>query len=177
MKLLALLLALPLAIHGGSLGRPPQQTQDEVVGSQVTGRIVNGTVGREVPPGLEVMLHSWSEASGEGPMEHGASGPGGAFAFEGLQIVPGATYAAMALYEGATYFSEPAVASGLEPLPAFEIVIYETTQDLKAVSVDSLHVIFEAAQGGLGVAEIYVLSNRGDHTVSGAGEPGAVQNG
>jgi hypothetical protein len=173
-KLLAALLALPLALYGGRLGGPLQQTPE---GSQVTGNIINGTEGREVPEGLEVMLHSWSEVSGEGPMGHGASGPGGAFAFDGLQIVPGATYAAMALYEGAAYFSQPVVASELEPLPPFEIVIYETTQDLAAVSVDSLHVIFQAAQGGLGVTEIYVLSNRGDYTVSSAAEPGAVQDG
>ena len=171
-KRLAALLALPLALYGGRLGGPLQQAPE---GSQVTGNIINGTDGREVPEGIELMLHSWSEVSGEGPMEHGASGPGGAFAFDGLQIVPGATYAAMALYEGAPYFSQPIVASELEPLPPFEIVIYETTQNLAAVSVDSLHVIFQAAQGGLGVTEIYVLSNRGDHTVAAAAEPGAVQ--
>ena len=173
-KILAALLALPLALYGGRLGGQPQQTPE---GSQVTGNIFNGTDGREVPEGIEVMLHSWSEVSGEGPMEHGASGPGGAFAFDGLQIVPGATYAAMARYEGATYFSQPVVASELEPLPPFEIVIYETTQNLAAVSVDSLHVIFQAAQGGLGVTEIYVLSNRGDHTVSSATELEKVQDG
>jgi len=176
-KMLAASLALPLALYRGSLGGPPQLTLEEVAGSQVTGNIVNGTDGREVPEGLEVMLHSWSESSGEGPMEHGVSGLGGAFAFEGLQIVPGATYAAMALYGGASYFSKPAVASEVEPLPPFEIVIYETTQELAAVNVDSLHVIFQAAQGGLGVTEIYVLSNRGDHTVSSAAEPGAIQAG
>ena len=173
-NLLAALLALPLALYGGYLGGPPQQTPEEGVGWQVTGRIVNGTDAREVPEGLEVMLHSWSEASGEGPMEHSVSGSGGSFAFEGLQIVPGATYAAMALYEAATYFSQPAVASEVEPLPAFEIVIYETTQELAAVSVDSLHVVFQSAQGGLGVTEIYVLSNRGDRTVA---DPGALQDG
>jgi len=176
-KRLAALLALPLALYGGRLEGPPQQTLEEGAGSQVIGRIINGTDGREVPEGLEVMLHSWSEVSGEGPMEHSASGPGGSFAFQGLQIVPGTTYAAMALYEAATYFSQPAVASEVGPLPAFEIVIYETTQDLAAVGVDSLHVIFEAAEGGLGVAEIYVLSNRGDHTIAGAAEPRAAQDG
>ena len=177
MKLLGLLLVLPLAMSGGRPAGPPHQTQDEAAGSQVTGRIVNGTDGRQVPEGLEVMLHTWSEVTGEGPMEHGASGPGGAFVFEDVQIVPGASYAAMALYEGASYFSELAVASEQQPLAPFEIVIYETTPNLEAVSVDSLHVILEAAQGGLRVAEIYVLSNRGDHTVAGAAEPGAVQKG
>lgn len=163
------LLALPLVLHGTGQAGPPLQAQDQDAGARIPGEIINGTDGREVPEGLQIMLHSWSRVSGEGPMEHGVSGPGGAFTFDGIQIAPGASYVVMVLYEGAAYFSEPAVASALEPLPPFRIVVYETVADPAAVSVDSLHVIFQSAQGGLGVTEIYILSNRGDHTVADPG--------
>ena len=38
-------------------------------------------------------------------------------------------------------------------MPPFEISVFESTSDLDVVSVDSQHLFFTLAQGGLAVAE------------------------
>jgi hypothetical protein len=137
------------------------------------GVTVEGTIGNYneeglVPEGLSVMLHSWDQSGADRGMIHGESGPNGYFAFENVPVEPGVLYAAMVIYENATYYSVPHLAEGDNPLEPFEVEIYESTNDLSDVKIDLLNMIFGFSQGGLAVGEIYGLSNQGDRTVANA---------
>ncbi|HSG16881.1 MAG TPA: hypothetical protein VLE70_11250, partial [Anaerolineae bacterium] len=45
------------------------------------------------------------------------------------------------------------------------VPIFESTTDTSRIRIDTLHVFFDTAQGGLLVMEVYSLSNVGDRTV------------
>ncbi len=146
------------------------QTEEPPVSTlvPVSGRIVNRTQGGQVPAGLPVMLHVFDESFANLGMLHGESDEEGRFFFEEVPFEPGLQYAAMVVYEEATYFSDPVAAVEGEPIPAIEVSIYDTTTDTGSLSIDSLHVFFDFEAGGLVVGEVYTLSNRGDRTIAGA---------
>lgn len=142
------------------------QTGGDITGP-VTGHIVNQTAGGEAPPGLALMLHAWDGDFNEKLMLNGRTGPTGAFRFDEVRLNPDWMVAVMVTYKDVLYFSEPAtLAQGQESL-TIEVPVYETTTDTSQVRVDRQHVFFDAAQGGLSVGEIYVLSNLGDKTIAG----------
>lgn len=132
---------------------------------EVTGTIFNRSPGGEVPDQVDVMLHAWDQNQGEKFMLHGEVTPEGEFRFEEVSFEPGLTYAVMADYEDAMYYSEPYQVKEGEESFDLEVPIYESSDDLSQVKVEQMHVLFYFAQGGLAVSEVYVLSNSGDHTV------------
>ncbi|MFZ1399741.1 MAG: hypothetical protein WAS33_22745, partial [Candidatus Promineifilaceae bacterium] len=77
-------------------------------------------------------------------------------------------YAVMLTVDNVLYFSDPT------PLPAeastlsLQVPIYDKTSSTAAVQVERQHIFFDAAQGGLLVGEIYILSNLGDRTIAGS---------
>jgi hypothetical protein len=168
---LAFLLVLLLlsASPASAQGEDPTPNPSPVdAGITIEGTIVNHNQEGLVPEGLSVMLHAWDQSGADRGMIHGESGPNGLFTLENVVVEPGIFYAAMVVYQNATYLSVPHLAEGDNPLEPFEVEIYESTNDLSGVKIDLLQMVFGFSQGGLAVGEIYGLSNLGDRTVANA---------
>jgi hypothetical protein len=161
---LALLLFVPFKVQAQT-ETPPQPEAAFWVG-EVTGSLLNRSDAAKSSGVVEIMLHAWDENFNEKMMLHGETAEDGTFRFEGVEFQLGVLYAVMVTYQGVIYFSEPqAIEEGQDSLE-IQVPIYETTSDLAAVSVDQMHVLFFFSQGGLGVTEVFILSNRGDRTVN-----------
>lgn len=145
-----------------------QEQQPDADTLTVQGTVVNGTDDRPVPAGLALMLHGWGPDGAPLEMLHGETLPGGRFEFENVLLEPDVYYAAMVVYQEVAYFSgEIELGADGESAPV-ELRVFETTDQIDAVRIDQLHVILGFAQGGLMVAEVYVLSNPSDFTVRNA---------
>ncbi|HSB66029.1 MAG TPA: hypothetical protein VLD65_05580, partial [Anaerolineales bacterium] len=134
--------------------------------SIVTGMLVNRSVGGNTPEDLSIMLHVLDQNYSQIGMYHTLSKPDGSFRFEEVLLNPGEFVVGIVSYLGAAYSSQPTPFDG-ESNPNIELPIYETTTDLSQVQVDEMHVLFNFAQDGLEVNEIYLLSNLGDRTITG----------
>lgn len=169
--LLAAAPALAQDREGERPGGGEQPAQSAPATGVVTGHVVNGTEGGEVPASGEPMLHMWDSAGQEQGMEHGSLLPDGSFRFEGVPFVAGWRYAAMLTYEGVTYLSEPGEVEAGQRELLLPVTVYETTTATSGVHVAQKHVYFDAAaEGQVMVGEIYILSNRGDRTVVAAAD-------
>ena len=71
----------------------------------------------------------------------------------------------MAIFDGVTYFSETTPVDLNSMQVSVEVPVYENTSDLRDVQVDQMHVLFDFAEDGLEMKEIYVFSNAGERTV------------
>jgi hypothetical protein len=101
-------------------------------------------------------------------MLHAQSGADGTFVFKEVDLQPQYFYGAMAVFDGVTYSSEIlAPKNGADRLD-IDVPVYETTQDASAIQVQQMHVLFNFAQDGLEMTEIYALSNTGIRTVKDA---------
>jgi hypothetical protein len=139
---LAFLLVLLLlsASPASAQGEDPTPNPSPVdAGITIEGTIVNHNQEGLVPEGLSVMLHAWDQSGADRGMIHGESGPNGLFTLENVVVEPGIFYAAMVVYQNATYLSVPHLAEGDNPLEPFEVEIYESTNDLSGVKIDLLH--------------------------------------
>jgi hypothetical protein len=145
----------------------PVFAQDEEPTGVITGSIINRTPDGTVPEKMELMLHAWDENFDEKLMLDGYSAAGGTFEFRDLSLDPDLLYAVMLTYDNAVYSSEPTNVAEEQTELSLEIPVYESTTDTSSVQIESQHVLFDAAIDGLGVAEIYVLSNTGDRTITG----------
>jgi hypothetical protein len=157
----------------------PSATSQSVPTGEVTGSFINRSPGGKIPESLSVMLHVLDQNYNQIGMLHAQSQLDGSFIFEDVPLSREMFYAGIVAYQGATYYSEPIPYDGVTS-PNIELPIYETTNDLSQVQVDEMHVLFNFAQDGLEVSEIYLLSNLGDRTVTGTltlddGQPATVE--
>jgi hypothetical protein len=172
LKIGAYPLALILAVIGlavprqFSWGAEPTPTPAQGAGGQV----INATTGEPAPGGLQVMLHMWTEDYEDRGMIHSETQADGSFTFPEAPLLPGISYAVMAVYQGAAYVSPPQQVGEEGTLEPFVVQIYEMSPDPSAVSIPSMHVLLDYAQGGLLVAELYVFSNAGNTSLGGAVE-------
>jgi hypothetical protein len=145
----------------------PVFAQDEGATGVITGRIINRTPDGTVPEKMELMLHAWDENFNSKLMLDGYSEADGNFEFAGVSLDPNLLYTVMLTYNDVAYASEPVSLTDGQVKLSLEIPIYESTTDTSSVKVERQHVLFDAAIEGLGVAEIYILSNMGDRTITG----------
>ena len=134
----------------------------------VSGQITNLTPGGTVPAGLELMLHAWDRDFNEKLMLEGQSTTTGTFQFDDVLLNPDWLYAVMLTVDYVLYFSEPASLPHWATTLNLDVPIYDNTSITAAVQVTRQHVFFDAAQDGLLVGEIYILSNLGDRTIAGS---------
>lgn len=163
-----LVLLLSVTIPANAQTDTPLDGTPEGRIGEVKGKIVNRSPGASISEGVDVMLHIWDQNYNGKGMLHGQSEPDGSFHFTDVSFEPNLLYAVMANYEGASYFSEPVILRDDETTLEFDVPIYETTTDLSKTQLDQVHVIFFFEQGGLKVAELYILSNLGEYTVKDA---------
>lgn len=133
----------------------------------VTGQVVNGTAGGQVPAGLEITLHGYDDMQ-ENYTATAQTDAEGKFAFEQVPNAPNRIFLVTTEYKDVVYGSQTASVTSGETTLDLPLKIYDTTTDRSALTVDRLHV-FAGLQGEqvLQVIEIYVITNNGDKTVVG----------
>lgn len=157
---------------------PPLETPASPTGV-VTGVIVNRTQGGETTISIDIMLHILDQNYSSLGMLHGKSLQDGSFKIEEVPLQTGLLFAMMGVYQGIVYNSEPVPYTGGNEMN-IDLPIYETTHDLSQAQVDQMHVLFNFAQDGFEVKEIYLLSNLGDRTITGTlslddNQPASIQ--
>ncbi len=162
LALMLLVLSLAVPQH---VARAAEPTPTPAQGA--SGQVINATTGQPAPGGLQVMLHMWTEDFEDRGMIHGETLDDGSFTFPEAPLLPGISYAVMAVYQGAAYVSPPQQVGEGGALQPFLVQIYEMSPDPSAVSISSMHVLLDYDQGGLSVAELYVFDNAGDTSLGG----------
>lgn len=132
---------------------------------EVSGTIINRNAGTAVTNILDIMLHILDQNSADAGMLHGQSQSDGTFLFTDVPFDANSQYAVMAIFDGVTYFSETTPVDRISMRVSVEVPVYEFTSDLRDVQVDQMHVLFDFAEDGLEMKEIYIFSNSGERTV------------
>jgi len=124
--------------------------------------------GAVVRDSLQVMLHVWDTHDVDINMLHSQSAADGTFRFADVALQPQYPYGVMAVFDDVAYLSRvgPPV-DGLDRLE-LDVPVYETTRDISSVQVDQMHALFNFAEDGLEMTEIYAVSNTGERTVKDA---------
>ena len=135
---------------------------------EVRGTIINRNSSKVVSESLEVMLHILDQDFAERDMKHAQSQPDGTFVFANVPFDANLQYAVMAIYDGATYFSDTTPGDMISLQATIDVPVYESTSDLANIRVDQMHVLFDVAEDGLEIKEIYAFSNTGERTVKDA---------
>jgi hypothetical protein len=169
--------AVLVALLAASALAGTARAQDVEVGTGtgvIEGQVLNGTSGGpEIGAGIAVTLHTF-QGDVELPSMETTTDASGKFRFEGLDTNPELEYWPEAVYLDVKYSSEQAyqfTADGT-PLDAV-LLVYETTEDDSAVTLDSAHFIMESFGQVLRISEIHLYGNAGDRTYVGkSGEEG-----
>ena len=140
---------------------------------ELTGRIVNLSADGSSPVGLDVILHVFTPDGGV-DTRTAATGPEGAFAFANVPSGPDVRYALTATYRDITYGVEP------ENLQTPVVLgVYETTNDLAALNVDSHILIIRDAdpkENLVSAAEVVLISNARDRAFQPILQPASAMN-
>jgi mono/diheme cytochrome c family protein len=144
----------------------------------VSGQVINGTAGSAPPEGLEVSLRAFDMNADFVDAITTTVGADGSFRFEGIDPTVPLQLEPLAVYQGVPYFGNldaAIILSTEQPEASVSITVYETTEEAKAIRVERLHIVFDAAPGQIQVAELYILSNDSDRTYVGTLEEGTLR--
>src|SRR5512138_3711353 len=162
------LLFRPLPVRAQTV-TPPAPTSEAATGTgQVSGKIIDQNLGAPVTGVQEVMLHIWDANNTAINMLHANSAADGSFLFTGVDLQAQYVYGVMAVFRGVTYLSAVIPPKEGSQQLQLDVPVYETTQDLSAVQIDQMHVLFNFAADGLELTEIYAVSNSGQRSVKDA---------
>ncbi|MEX2553957.1 MAG: hypothetical protein WD627_13280 [Actinomycetota bacterium] len=131
----------------------------------LSGKLVMGTAGAPLPGGLKVTVVEIAPSGDMGSPQHVPAAPDGSYSFEGDA---GLSHLIGTIYQESTYsmIAEPG------ELPAKELIVYETTQDVSVVEVvsDTMTVIASERENEPDVFEVLQLlrfRNDSDRTYTG----------
>ena len=88
---------------------------------------------------------------------------------------PHLAFAVRLIYQGVTYFSEPARLASETGEVVADITVYETTEDPAAVLINQLHLFLVPLGGRVQVTEYYWLGNAGTRAFVGADDSEAAR--
>ena len=150
-----------------TIGWVPVSQQGGVV---VTGRVINGTAGGDVPPALPVVLHVFSGREEVGT--HNATlAADGSFRFDGLSLEEGETVVARVVYQGVAYLSDLCTVERGHPALSVPVTVYETTEEPATLLVTQVHMFLSRVGDRIQVGEYHLVSNTGDRTFVGVADP------
>jgi hypothetical protein len=155
-----LLMGLALAINVGTPS--PASAQESVI---VRGRVVNGTEGGTVAPGMPVFLHAFQQGSSSVSSLETTTDNSGGFQFDNVASTDDLGYAITMDYSGMRY----STLIGPEDLAGtVELLVYETTQDVSVIEVDHQALIItdvNEKEQQIEAVEFVSLTNRSDRTL------------
>lgn len=134
----------------------------------ISGRVQNGTSGGGSVAGLTVTLRHFTGMQ-LAEERQAQVGQDGSFVFEGLATGDQDAYLLVARYAGVEYVS-PMVQLNQQPQQTVELTVYETTNDAKAVRLNSRSIVIAGASPELrsvDVMDILIVENGGDRTYLG----------
>ena len=132
--------------------------------TEISGRVVNGTPGSEVPPGLQVVLLTVDEAAGtiidRKQMPAGANGE---FRFTNLLSGPGLTYRVVA--DNGDHTPSVDLTPGESAFTGVEVTIYDSTTSFDDIRISSFAMLVPSIDGAgriMGVMAVANIVNAGD---------------
>ena len=141
--------------------------------TELTGRVINLSADGQPPVGLEVILHVFTPSGGV-DTRTAVTDADGAFAFANVPTGLEVRYALTATYRDITYGVEP------ENLQAPVVLgVYETTNDLAALNIDSHILIVRGAdpkENLVSAAEVVLVSNTEDRAFQPILQPASAMN-
>ncbi len=167
----------PEATPAGAIPAPaasPAITATQAVSataiSPIHGVVTNAS-GGDLPEGLTVTLHAFDQMSlvmtDTAPVS-----AAGVFTFENVPAPAGRAFLTTLEFDHVLYGSDVAQVEAEGQPITLTMQVFETTTDQGALAVDRLHYFFEFIDPHtLRVAELYVISNRGQKTIISAGGP------
>lgn len=132
------------------------------------GQVVNGTAdGPEIGAGLPVALHLFQGEAEVNALETTTDAQG-RFRFEGLDTDPSLEYWLDVTYLDVVYsLPDPYQFAANQSALQATATVYETTEDDRAISLSSVHIIAESFGQALRISEIHLFDNPGDRTYVG----------
>jgi len=143
---------------------PPVMAATEKRGA-VSGRVVNGTPNTTLPPHLQVTLHGFDNFIETQTLTTTLNADG-SFKFEAVPSPAGRQFMLTAEYGGLTYSSDIFNFSARSQVNGLALTVYATTSERSIIQVERVHLAFDYGSntGQVGVAEMWLMSNRGDKT-------------
>ena len=171
MNKLRLSLFLVTALIGAVILTVPLAYAQET--AQLNGRVTNLSSGGQTPAELEVILHVFTPSGGV-DTRTAVTDSEGVFAFPNVPTGPNVRYALTTVYNDITYGLEP---ESLQSPVA--LGVYETTNDLAALNVDS-HILIvreaDPAENLVSAAEVVLISNPQDRAFQPILQPASAMN-
>ncbi len=156
----------PLAAETSQVGETPTEAQSAIT---ITGEVTNGS-GGPLPEGMTVTLQGFvQDATGnfQRVVEEETEVAGdGSFTFEGVDASTPRVFIVVAEFDGVQYFSEPAMVTGTEGEVQLPVMVYDTTTDTSALTIDRWHILLDFPNpDSVQVIEVFVISNLSQETV------------
>ena len=132
----------------------------------VSGQLVNGTRGADVPAGVAVLLHRFGAASGSVDTFETHTDGDGAFRFDDVPAPADGDSLALAADYGETRYTQ--VLSPAELAEPLTLTVYEFTRDVGVVATTEQSIIvagIDAATRRMAVVQLFTLENRSDTTL------------
>ena len=155
MLAIALMVVMPFDSHAQSPGIPT-----------VSGVLVNGTQGGEIPANVTVLLHQFGVDSGSVDTFEAVTDSQGAFRFGDAPPIPGSGSAAVVAIYGGTRYSQ--VISPSDPTESLTLTVYELTRDVGVVATTEQSIIvagIDTATRRMAAVQLFTLENRSDTTL------------
>jgi hypothetical protein len=137
----------------------------------VLGEVTNGTPGENVPEGLIVTLHAFSEME-ETQTYTATVSEERSFRFEQISYEEGDTLVARVAYGGVTYVSEFATVEQGQETISLPVTIYETAEDPSSVAISQLHLFVDRVGEQIQVGAYAVIGNSANRTYVGSSVDG-----
>ena len=152
---IALMVVMPFDSHAQSPGIP-----------SVSGVLVNGTQGGEIPANVTVLLHQFGVDSGSVDTFETVTDSQGAFRFGDAPPIPGSGSAAVVAIYGGTRYSQ--VISPSDPTESLTLTVYELTRDVGVATTTEQSIIvagIDTATRRMAAVQLFTLENRSDTTL------------
>ncbi|MBT3187869.1 MAG: c-type cytochrome [Anaerolineae bacterium] len=148
----------------------------------ITGTVINGSTGGELPEGLIILLEAYDHDQVSGGFNQvftleTALDADGSYLFKDVESPEGRAFLANIIKDDITYSSQPNFVTEGSTTLDLPIVYYETSTDASKLSIERLHIFFEPPNAELGImqmVEVFVISNPTVFAIAPAEEGKAV---
>lgn len=137
----------------------PAAPREPIEGAAISGQVTNGTTNEPVS-GSEARLRAFTASFQETLNLTTTVGVDGRYQFDLPTVDPDWVYLASVRYNDLSFSSNAGQISRSELALELPIIVYDTTTNDAAITIDQLHLIMEFQGDLLQVSEIYIISNR-----------------
>jgi mono/diheme cytochrome c family protein len=140
----------------------------------VSGQLVNGTAGGELPEALVVTLYRLEETTDgiqDESFETTATADGG-FTFEDVPFDPASSYILSTIYRERLFTGDVVAGADLPDSGPLTLTLYEPTEDPGVITITSVTTSIDAVGDGLQVLQEFVFENSSDRVYTNSLEVG-----